>query len=301
MNKVVSFILAFVIALASVIVASAEDNDYDILIETAEVLIVYDETQQGGFSIRMSVPELEKYEYVRVNINFNTDILKHDYSIGQPVAVFTESCVPTETGISFYVAWNDEYADRADGWNYSTFCGMLVTGVGEHNMTVTADVKDVDGNKYDAKVKFKAPYERVVSESEVEFVEFTEDYAPADYWAVFDNGTDVSTALSKVKAENTAVINAQGEILPPDADVPNGSHIVTLFEGYRVSSFAVLVPYDVNCDGKVTSADARLALRHAAKLEYLNGMPRNAADVNSRRGITAADARMILRVAANVI
>ena len=57
---------------------------------------------------------------------------------------------------------------------------------------------------------------------------------------------------------------------------------------------------DVNGDGSVTSADARLALRAAAKIEKLNAIQSYAADVDGREGITAADARLILRKAAKI-
>lgn len=299
MKNAVSFILAFVIVFTSTFFASAEDKNYDILIETADVLIVDDDTTSGGFSIRMAVPELEKYKYVHVNVDFNTDIIKHAASISQPLGVYSESCVPTGTGISFYVAWNENF-DRKDGYNYNGFCDMLITDLGQHNMTVTAEVKDLNGNDVDVKIKFNAPYERVIKKSEVEFVEFKENYTPEAYRAVFEHGTDVKKVLSKIKAKNVAVVDKDGNILSPDDKIPNNADIITLFEGYRVDSFPVLVPYDVTCDGEVTAADARLALRAAAKLEYLNGMPFDAADVNGLRGITAADARMILRVAAKL-
>lgn len=52
---------------------------------------------------------------------------------------------------------------------------------------------------------------------------------------------------------------------------------------------------DVDGDGKVTSADARLALRAAVGLEGLNDTQKAAADVDGDGKITAADAREILR------
>lgn len=52
---------------------------------------------------------------------------------------------------------------------------------------------------------------------------------------------------------------------------------------------------DVDGDGKVTSADARLALRAAVGLEGLNETQKAAADVDGDGKITAADAREILR------
>lgn len=57
---------------------------------------------------------------------------------------------------------------------------------------------------------------------------------------------------------------------------------------------------DVNGDGTVNAADARLALRASAKLEELSDMQKKAADVDSKDGITAADARKILRAAAKL-
>ena len=62
----------------------------------------------------------------------------------------------------------------------------------------------------------------------------------------------------------------------------------------------ITVMYDVNGDGKTTAADARLALRAAAKLENLEGGSFSAADVNKDGIITASDARKILRRAAKL-
>lgn len=57
---------------------------------------------------------------------------------------------------------------------------------------------------------------------------------------------------------------------------------------------------DINNDGSVTAADARLALRAAAKLDVLDADATKIADVNFDGKVTAADARLILRVAAKL-
>ena len=57
---------------------------------------------------------------------------------------------------------------------------------------------------------------------------------------------------------------------------------------------------DVNNDGKINSADARLVLRTAAKLEILTAAQFSAADIMRDYSITSADARIILRVAAQL-
>lgn len=57
---------------------------------------------------------------------------------------------------------------------------------------------------------------------------------------------------------------------------------------------------DVNNDGVITAADARLTLRCAARLETLTDEQIAAADVDGKKGITPSDARLILRVAAKL-
>ena len=57
---------------------------------------------------------------------------------------------------------------------------------------------------------------------------------------------------------------------------------------------------DTNKDGKVTAADARLALRAAANLEELDIFSTIAADIGNDRVVTAVEAREILRVAARL-
>ena len=54
---------------------------------------------------------------------------------------------------------------------------------------------------------------------------------------------------------------------------------------------------DVDFDGELTSADARLALRQAVSLEHFNARQLDAARVTGSRDVTAADARIILRMA----
>ncbi len=58
--------------------------------------------------------------------------------------------------------------------------------------------------------------------------------------------------------------------------------------------------HDINGNGKTDAADARLALRAAAKLQTLTEEQKKAADCDGDGNVTAADARRILRVAAKL-
>jgi len=57
---------------------------------------------------------------------------------------------------------------------------------------------------------------------------------------------------------------------------------------------------DANNDGKVTAADARLILRHSAKIEILPETVHHLADVNGDGKINASDARIALRMASKL-
>lgn len=64
-------------------------------------------------------------------------------------------------------------------------------------------------------------------------------------------------------------------------------------EGYNPPATYVLG--DIDGEGGVTAADARLALRASVKLETLTETQTKAANVDHKDGVTAADARLILR------
>lgn len=67
-----------------------------------------------------------------------------------------------------------------------------------------------------------------------------------------------------------------------------------------VDTTNIVVKGDVDGNGAITAADARLALRASAKLESLNIAAFLSADVDSNNSVTAGDARTILRVASRL-
>lgn len=64
---------------------------------------------------------------------------------------------------------------------------------------------------------------------------------------------------------------------------------------------ALLAFGDMNGDGKVTASDARIILRHAARLENIEDALLPAADADGDGRISASDARTVLRYAAKLI
>ena len=67
---------------------------------------------------------------------------------------------------------------------------------------------------------------------------------------------------------------------------------------YNENTYTVVVPGDINGDGKVTTVDAARALKCAANKYELKGAYLAASDVNEDKNVTTVDAARILKVAA---
>lgn len=80
----------------------------------------------------------------------------------------------------------------------------------------------------------------------------------------------------------------------------NVGSLTTNPSGNDLSTDIVIGPGDVDGDGKITAADARLILRRAAKLVKFTVEQDALADVDKDGKITAVDARIVLRVSAGL-
>ena len=67
-----------------------------------------------------------------------------------------------------------------------------------------------------------------------------------------------------------------------------------------ISERTLAVKGDADGDGAVTTTDARLTLRKAAKLDSFTDEQTVATDLDGVEGISTTDARILLRVAANL-
>lgn len=78
---------------------------------------------------------------------------------------------------------------------------------------------------------------------------------------------------------------------------------ITAASVFTATSMAFAAPAlgDVDSDGRISAKDARMILRHAAKLEMLDDSLLPTADVNGDDKVTAADARLVLRYASKLI
>lgn len=94
-----------------------------------------------------------------------------------------------------------------------------------------------------------------------------------------------------------------GFICSPSVLSSIGEQTITVHYGKATTTFTVNVTGknedlqlgDVDGNGKITAADARLALRASVGLENLNPTKKATADIDGNGTVTAADARLILR------
>lgn len=98
--------------------------------------------------------------------------------------------------------------------------------------------------------------------------------------------------IMKESISDANIMNSEGKKLTADDVFVTGTVIT-----FSDKIYYVTVLGDVNSDGKVTAADARLALRASVGLETIkeDDEKYKAADINGK-GISASDARLILRM-----
>lgn len=98
------------------------------------------------------------------------------------------------------------------------------------------------------------------------------------------------------------VTNLKGTFLKQVADVQviTGGEASTEKPSEETTDGETFMRGDVNEDGRITAADARLALRASASLEILSETQKKAADIDKDGSVTASDARAILRFTAGL-
>lgn len=132
----------------------------------------------------------------------------------------------------------------------------------------------------------------------------------------FYNDTDNTVLISYMYNESNQeaalkmfvlTFSYTGDVAYPDLKVTHlaGTYIksvadVVVIDEREEPKPSFVVRGDVDLNGKVNAADARLALRKSAKLESLSDEQIRNADVNGDSLVTSTDARLILRFSAGI-
>lgn len=95
--------------------------------------------------------------------------------------------------------------------------------------------------------------------------------------------------------EGLKLVDKDGNNVQNDSILTSGMQVVLSFEGFDYAFIPVIIKGDVDGDGKIAAADARVALRASVGLESLSDWQTKAANVENNEKIDAAAARLILR------
>lgn len=111
----------------------------------------------------------------------------------------------------------------------------------------------------------------------------------------------VAELMKKFTNSNVfAIYDAENRFISEEDTITTGSRFnYTTGNGWS-TDYYISVTGDLDSDGRITAADARLVLRCAAKLDSLEGAYAVAADVNLDGKVLASDARKTLLVAAGL-
>ncbi len=128
-------------------------------------------------------------------------------------------------------------------------------------------------------------------------------------WQAVDGATSYNVYVDGKKANSKAVTTNSYTVTGLKADTTyeievtavnsKGESPKSLILAKRTSEITYSLG-DVDNDGKITAADARMALRMSVNLDKPTDDQKLAADVDGNGNVTAADARIILRVSVNL-
>ena len=122
-----------------------------------------------------------------------------------------------------------------------------------------------------------------------------------NFTVIIGSGITPDDFRNNVYNNIVTILSPDGKVLDDTLFIGTGCTIcICDSQGNILFRYDVSVSYDINGDGKITAADARLALRASAKIDTIDGIYAIAADSNNDSKITAMDARTILRKAAGL-
>lgn len=286
-----------------------DSTTYDSKVTFPEVMH-FDAENEDSLSNRIAVPvsvrEIALYEYACVEITFNPDVLEYETSYFTDDGLYSKDFICTENSVCFKATFNDTYHDRDN----SIFCNesgsathiFNVTGTGNPEISVSAYAMDLNGKRVELTVSLNDFYGEILNKNDLYFLEKTDVFEYVIPQRFILNRTMTTEMIDRYFSSHTTVLDKDGIRIINGENIPTGARIVTLYKNrYIVDEQQVTALGDVNCDGKVSAADARSILRISADLEFADyWLAYEAADCDGKKGITASDARLVLRVAAGI-
>lgn len=303
MKKLLSLILVIMMLLTIPVFSYAEDTSKVVKISVPEMITFTEKKAYDSFvTFDVFIENWKQYSKISIITDYNenlfTGVYRHYPAIGgvKPIVVSDSD----NNGRRVCSLNPPEVAEYYDVKDYCFDIVFDVVAIGLHNITFNVEAYDLAGNKVDVDLQIDNEIYPEVITAEAAGV-YTLDALEIKSGRVYENcGTIVRDIKNKLNSDNFRIRDKNGNILTSDDIISNGDKIEILYEDMVAYSTSICISYDVDCDGKITAADARLALRCSAQLEPFSENLYLAADVDGKSGVNAADARLILRKAAQL-
>ncbi len=252
-----------------------------------------------GENVIFTIPVVYFSEAEKTEVVFQYD--KEALALSGIVSDEGISFLTEETENEYYIIWNCD--EQVNGNINVTF---EVKAKKNAAFSVGAKIIKEDGEYEVLQIKGHCPASNVYEKSEIPEIVLSDRlelyldgdtlHLPFTVTEQFFDG-QISSTAGRYGADLTYRFASAGYT---DRPVVNGETITAHQGGIVSDTINICVVGDINCNGDVTAADARLALRCAAKIEIFDDVKICAADIDRNGVVNAADARKILRVSAKL-
>lgn len=308
MKKIISAVLIFVLIMGlSSTSFAAQTDDLKLRARAPEVLLnsetdYYVNGEDIIFTVRIFDHDIFNLEQVKIYIDCNKNVLKYKGERIVASSQRTEFAIDeTETGYVITFTHNTQMNTcvfvLGAGFTFS------VDDVALPDVKTRAEIKYADKDAREAVFGASLPINEIFEREEIPVLSLTGDLA------VFaENGVlylDDAKSLSELKQKITSTIPEYKVVYDSFGDEERdysvtGDKYYIEFGGYRSDEIEVCVVGDVDRNGKITAADARLALTYSAKTAVFPENFPKSADIDRDGRMTASDVRKILRVASKI-
>lgn len=305
MKKIMSIILSIVILMGVGVTAFAQTAPYpaalppDVIVEAHSPYYVNGDVITVMFSIKETSPFLES---VRIYMDCNKDVLKYN---GERVIYDNENTKYTidETDSGYVITYTcDIYSDLCVK-DMGVGVDFEVASAEDPNVRLSGTMKFADSGEKGSVVIDILPYNKVFEQNEIPKLSVDGDLE----LFITDNVLYLQkvVSLSSLKQKITSTLPEYEVVFEAFGDeerdfAVTGDKFYIEFSDTRSEELEICVMGDVDRNGTVTAADARLTLRYAAKIEVFSENFPKSADIDRDGSATASDARKILRVAAGI-
>lgn len=195
------------------------------------------------------------------------------------------------SAVPMVLSWDDSLS-QADSTANGTVAQLVFsvpkgTPAGAYTVSVSYDKNEIYNSKLE-NVDFSVVNGTITVKQNIAFEDSYEAYRSGDYF-YFIRGTTVLDI--KNKSQTGTYITDQEGIMSDDKFLCSGNTVCFPDN----STYTCVLSGDVNGDGNITAADARLTLRNSVGLEIFNIWQTEASDVDFSKKTTSSDARLILR------